>query len=91
MRYLPSGPRLGERLYGNLNRRVGIDAVELEEVDLAPTQVHKGVFDLAALQSWCESRLSQYKLPRRLTIVKSLPRNAMGKVTKPAVRDLFAE
>jgi malonyl-CoA/methylmalonyl-CoA synthetase len=30
-----------------------------------------------------------YKVPQRLLVVNELPRNAMGKVTKPAVRTLF--
>ena len=40
---------------------------------------------LAELRDWCRDRLSPYKLPRRLEVVAALPRNAMGKVTKPAV------
>lgn len=40
---------------------------------------------LADLRDWCRDRLSPYKLPRRLEVVAALPRNAMGKVTKPAV------
>ncbi|MEY4761775.1 MAG: hypothetical protein RLZZ200_1631 [Pseudomonadota bacterium] len=40
---------------------------------------------LPELRDWCRDRLSPYKLPRRLDVVDSLPRNAMGKVTKPAV------
>ncbi len=45
--------------------------------------------DLATLRDWCKGRLSVYKIPQRLLIVSELPRNAMGKVTKPAVRALF--
>ena len=44
---------------------------------------------LDQLKTWCTSRLSKYKLPQRLRIVDQLPRNAMGKVKKPAVRELF--
>ena len=53
--------------------------------------VTKNSVDLAlpALREWCKSRLSVYKVPQRLVLVKELPRNAMGKVTKPAVRGLF--
>ena len=53
--------------------------------------VTKNGADLAlpALREWCKSRLSVYKVPQRLVLVKELPRNAMGKVTKPAVRGLF--
>ena len=45
--------------------------------------------ELPGLREWCKSRLSVYKIPQRLLVVKELPRNAMGKVTKPAVRALF--
>jgi malonyl-CoA/methylmalonyl-CoA synthetase len=45
--------------------------------------------DLASLRAWCRDRLSVYKIPQRLHIVDELPRNSMGKVTKPAVRALF--
>jgi malonyl-CoA/methylmalonyl-CoA synthetase len=45
--------------------------------------------DLPVLRAWCKDRLSVYKIPQRLLIVSALPRNAMGKVTKPALRALF--
>lgn len=44
---------------------------------------------LESLRDWCRDRLSTYKIPKRLLVVDSLPRNAMGKITKPAVKDLF--
>ena len=45
--------------------------------------------DLPTLREWCKGRLSVYKIPQRLLVVAELPRNAMGKVTKPAVRTLL--
>ena len=45
--------------------------------------------DLERLRSWARERLASYKIPSRLLIVNGLPRNAMGKVTKPAIVDLF--
>ena len=45
--------------------------------------------ELKTLRDWCKDRLSVYKVPQRLKIVSELPRNAMGKVTKPAVKALF--
>lgn len=45
--------------------------------------------ELPALREWCKGRLSVYKIPQRLLVVDELPRNAMGKITKPAVRALF--
>lgn len=47
--------------------------------------------ELDELLAWCRERLSTYKLPRRLRVVEALPRNALGKVLKPAVRSLFAD
>ncbi|MEM7476485.1 MAG: acyl-CoA synthetase [Planctomycetota bacterium] len=45
--------------------------------------------DLETLTAWCADRLSSYEMPRRLLCVGELPRNAMGKITKPAVKELF--
>jgi malonyl-CoA/methylmalonyl-CoA synthetase len=45
--------------------------------------------DMESLTEWCRDRLSHYRIPRKLLVVDELPRNAMGKVTKPAVRELF--
>lgn len=45
--------------------------------------------DLDQLRQWSGDRLSPYKIPRRLLCVAELPRNAMGKVTKPSVTHLF--
>jgi hypothetical protein len=45
--------------------------------------------ELTGLRDWCKGRLSVYKVPQRLLVVTELPRNAMGKVTKPAVKALF--
>lgn len=43
------------------------------------------------LREWCRDRISDYRIPRALRVVDELPRNAMGKVTKPAVRNLFLD
>ena len=37
-----------------------------------------------------EDRLARYKRPRAVIFVEALPRNAMGKVEKPALRELVA-
>jgi len=46
---------------------------------------------LESLQAWAGERLSSYKIPRKLVVVKDFPRNAMGKVMKPAVKKLFMD
>jgi malonyl-CoA/methylmalonyl-CoA synthetase len=44
---------------------------------------------LPDLQRWGKDRLSDYKLPRHLLCIEGLPRNAMGKVAKREVTQLF--
>ncbi len=45
--------------------------------------------DVGSLRSWCKERMAAYKVPKQTIVVPALPRNAMGKVTKPPLRDLF--
>jgi malonyl-CoA/methylmalonyl-CoA synthetase len=45
--------------------------------------------ELPALKEWATERMSAYKIPKSLLLLEDLPKNAMGKVTKPAVQDLF--
>jgi malonyl-CoA/methylmalonyl-CoA synthetase len=44
---------------------------------------------LEGLREWAAARLARYKLPTRLRLVADLPRNALGKVVKARVKDLF--
>ncbi|MEH2082788.1 MAG: acyl-CoA synthetase [Nostoc sp.] len=44
---------------------------------------------LQAFRSWAKERLAVYKVPTQILIVEELPRNAMGKVIKPRVIELF--
>jgi malonyl-CoA/methylmalonyl-CoA synthetase len=41
------------------------------------------------LMAFCRERLVHYKAPRQIIFVESLPRNAMGKVQKAALRNVF--
>jgi malonyl-CoA/methylmalonyl-CoA synthetase len=45
---------------------------------------------LEPFREWAKGQLAPYKVPTRLLSVVDLPRNAMGKVTKPAVKELFS-
>jgi malonyl-CoA/methylmalonyl-CoA synthetase len=45
--------------------------------------------DRDELQSWCRERMSNYKVPKQFHLLDALPRNAMGKVTKQAVKGLL--
>ena len=45
----------------------------------------------AQLRAWGKHRLAPYKVPHRFLAVPDLPRNAMGKVRKDAVRRMLVE
>ena len=42
------------------------------------------------LRRFCKERLASYKAPRDFLAVAALPRNTLGKVEKPRVKELFA-
>lgn len=67
------------------------DATWGELVAVAAGLKDGAALTLQELQDWLKDRISDYKLPRRLMVVDALPRNAMGKVTKPDVKTAFAE
>lgn len=72
---------------------VGVEDPEWGERICAAVELRAGAgegFTLDALQQWAKERLAPYKIPRALLSVAPLPRNAMGKVTKPEVAKLFA-
>lgn len=62
-----------------------------ERVCLAAELNSGSTVELGELRTWAAERLAPYKIPRSLRCVDSLPRNAMGKVTKSDVGALFAE
>lgn len=62
-----------------------------ERVAIAVVPRSEGPLSLEDLRRWAADRLAPYKLPTRLLILDELPRNAMGKVTKPEVVRLFRE
>jgi malonyl-CoA/methylmalonyl-CoA synthetase len=45
---------------------------------------------LEALRAWGKTRMAPYKVPSRWLVLPELPRNALGKVTKPAIAAQFA-
>jgi len=71
---------------------VGVEDPEWGERICAAVELRGGSGEgltLDALQRWAKERLAPYKIPRALVSVTVLPRNAMGKVTKPVVAKLF--
>ncbi len=69
---------------------VGVPDTEWGERIAAAVVLRQGeALDLECLRNWAKERLTSHKIPSRLLIIDALPRNAMGKVTKPAIVDLF--
>ena len=46
--------------------------------------------DESAVRAALEQRLAKYKLPKRIVFVTEMPRNAMGKVQKAALRETYS-
>ena len=69
---------------------VGVPDLEWgERVAAAVVLNDGGALDLPSLRAWAKEFLAAYKLPSRLLVLDALPRNAMGKVTKPAIKAMF--
>jgi malonyl-CoA/methylmalonyl-CoA synthetase len=61
-----------------------------ESVAVACVLKSDSELNLEKLKTWCRDCMSPYKIPKQLKIVEELPRNAMGKIQKPAVTRMFA-
>jgi len=66
---------------------VGVPDERLGEVPVAFVVAAASPPGPEALIQWCRDRLANYKVPRRVWIVVSLPRVTAGKVSKPELRD----
>ena len=60
-----------------------------ERVSVAVVLKPDRTLTLPELREWAKARLAPYKVPADLQTIEDLPRNAMGKVTKPEVKKLF--
>ncbi len=58
---------------------------------IAAAVVARDAIEPEQVREWVRERLAPYKVPALVRAVDALPRNAMGKVTKPAVRALLEE
>lgn len=68
---------------------VGIPDEEWGELVVASIVVRNKALDLKQLNEWMRGMMPAYKTPRKYLVVEELPRNAMGKVTKNDVKELF--
>jgi long-chain acyl-CoA synthetase len=58
-----------------------------EEVAAAVVLREGAVLDAGALRDFCRTRLTPYKVPKRITAVDDLPRSLIGKVLRRQVRE----
>ncbi len=68
---------------------VGIADEEWGEIVAAAIVSSVDQPDTDQLRSWLKEQLPPYRVPRKFLIVKELPRNAMGKVTKNEIKKWF--
>jgi malonyl-CoA/methylmalonyl-CoA synthetase len=66
---------------------VGRPDPEWGEVPVAFLVV-EGPLDEAALTAFCQRQMAGFKIPREIRILEALPRNALGKVQKPLLKEL---
>ncbi len=70
---------------------VGVEDLEWGQRVCCAVELRQGCcLELDDLREWAKTRLAPHKIPKHLACVAQLPRNAMGKVVKPAVTTLFA-
>jgi fatty-acyl-CoA synthase len=62
-----------------------------EAVAAVVTVADHAEITLDGLRDYAARRLARYKLPRRLKVVRAVPRNAAGKLDKAVIRRLVAE
>jgi malonyl-CoA/methylmalonyl-CoA synthetase len=71
---------------------VGVDDPEWgESVSAAVKTVDGTHLSLEDLRIWGKEQLAVYKVPTRLMLLPGMPRNAMGKVTKTEIKNLFVQ
>ena len=69
---------------------VGIEDRQWGERVCAAMVLKEGaVLSKEEVRKWGKERLAPYKTPSKIVFIKGLPRNAMGKVTKPDVKSFF--
>ena len=68
-----------------------VDEVWGERVAAAVVLKGENFMTLPELRAWAKPKIASYKVPNELLLVEDLPRNAMGKVTKPDVKKLFSD
>lgn len=69
---------------------IGVEDDTWGEAVVAVIGLNAGAsLDYEELKQWCDGKMSAYKIPKSIKIIDALPRNAMGKVTKPSLKKLL--
>jgi len=68
---------------------VGIADEEWGEIIGVGLVMSETTLDANKLKEWLKEKLPGYKIPRKYLALHDLPRNAMGKVTKKELKELF--
>jgi malonyl-CoA/methylmalonyl-CoA synthetase len=78
---------LPHKEYGEI---VGAIIVPESDVKRKRDEESKPALSLEELSTWAKDKLAPYKIPTRLIVWDSLPRNAMGKVSKKELKKMLA-
>jgi acyl-CoA synthetase (AMP-forming)/AMP-acid ligase II len=70
---------------------IGLPDEKWGETTCAVIVLGEDKVDAEAIISFCEEKLSRYKLPRKVVFVESIPRNPSGKILKRVLRDQFIQ
>ena len=71
---------------------IGVPHPDFGEVSVAVLTTRPGVdIDPDAIIGELRGKLANYKVPKRVFVVKSLPRNVMGKVQKNLLRETYRD
>ena len=68
---------------------VGIPDDKWGEIVATALVIKKEAIKTEEIQQWCSGYLSDYKVPRRIIILDSLPKNSMGKIIKPELKEIL--
>jgi malonyl-CoA/methylmalonyl-CoA synthetase len=68
----------------------GVPHPDLGEATIAAITLDGDCFDLADLQVVITTRLARFKQPKAVHVLPEFPRNAMGKIVKSRLREIYA-
>tara|TARA_B100000686_G_scaffold172623_1_gene179813 strand:- start:241 stop:1710 length:1470 start_codon:yes stop_codon:yes gene_type:complete len=69
---------------------VGIEDEKWGEIIASGIVLKQKKMGIVEIKDWCSKHLSSYKIPRNIKILDELPKNSMGKVTKPKLKKILA-